>query len=51
MLSFSEHRETLNDLMSSNKCSNDERIPLTDIADDLAEKLADLLLESDWEKG
>ena len=49
MLSFSEHRDTLKDLMTSNKCSNNERIPLTDIAEELAEKLADLLLESDWD--
>ena len=49
MLSFSEHRETLKDLITSNMCSNNERIPLTDIASEMAEEPADVLLESDWE--
>ena len=49
MLSFSEHRDqTLKDLITSNKCSNNERIPLTDIASEMAEEPADVLLESDW---
>ena len=49
MLSFSEHRETLKDLITSNKCSKNDRIPLTDIAGEMAEEPADVLLESDWE--
>ena len=46
---FSEHREALTDLISSNKCTKEERIPLSDIAEELVDVLAELLLEGGWE--
>ena len=39
----------LKDLISSNKCTKEERIPLSDIAGELADALAELLQEGGWE--
>lgn len=48
-IKFSEHREVLKDLISSNKCTKEERIPLSEIAEELVDVLAELLLEGGWE--